>query len=237
MNTYFKATLKSWGVELSLAQEVKFKKYLQLLQTASKKINLTKITKSEDIIEKHFLDSLAILKMLPAEYFQGKIKVIDLGSGAGFPGVPIKIIFPKIELALVDSVRKKVFFLEELVKEIELEDTRCIAERAEILGKDPSMRNTYDLALARAVSKTSVLTEYLLPFLKMGGQAVLYKGINPEEEIMQAKKAIDILGGELIKIEKFNIRENKRSLILIKKDRITPDQYPRKSGKPEKDPL
>ena len=232
-----KEFLSSFNISFTNEQGIAFEKHMRFLQEANKHINLTSITKDEEIIEKHFIDSLSILKIVGMELLAGEKKMVDIGAGAGFPGIPIKLIFPNVQLTLVDSVQKKVRFLEGLCRELSLSNTTCVAGRAETLGQDARFREQFDIAVARAVSKISVLAEYLLPFTCVGGSVVIYKGGEPEDELQQSKKAIALLGGSLEKVEKFSIGANSRSLILIKKTKATPDEFPRKDGVPDKKPL
>ncbi|MFC1517025.1 16S rRNA (guanine(527)-N(7))-methyltransferase RsmG [Candidatus Margulisiibacteriota bacterium] len=227
-------TLKAWGIDHQDDQIEQLYIYLRMLQEESKKINLTKITEEQDIVEKHFLDSLAFVKIIA---LIGSEKIVDVGSGAGLPGLPIALLYPKISMTLVDSTVKKVDFLNKVIKTLHIKNAICIVDRAENLAKDTNHRGKYDIALARAVSKVNILLELMLPFLKIQGKVVLYKGAAVGQELEQAKNSLKILGGELAKMEKFSIGENKRSLILIKKVNDTPQKYPRRAGLPQKKPL
>lgn len=229
--------LDSWGIKLLDEQKEMFEQYVLLLQEANKKINLTSIVKKEEILEKHFLDSLSIVNIMAKEDFLKPINIIDIGAGAGFPGLPLKIVFPQIKLTLVESTVKKVNFINEIISKFKLDNTTCIADRAENVVKNTKYREQYDIATARAVSGANTLAEYLLPLLKIGGYAVLYKAKNIEEELQKAVNALQILGGEIEKIEKIKLGEQDRSLVLIKKVKNTPDKYPRRIGLPEKKPL
>lgn len=220
--------------ELNVSQKNKFNKYLELLQEWNNKINLTAIIEKEEIELKHFYDSLTISK-----YIKSGSSLIDVGTGAGFPGIPLKIKDESIELTLLDSLNKRLIFLEEVEKELELKNVVNIHGRAEDYGKDKKYREKYDYATSRAVARLSVLVEYLLPFVKVGGYCICMKGPNIEEELKDAEKAIKVLGGEIEKIDNFKLEndDNERNIIIIKKVKNTPKQYPRKAGIPTKEPI
>ena len=200
----------------------------------NEKINLTAITEPNEIIKKHFIDSLTILP-----YINENNKVIDIGTGAGFPGIPIKIANSNSEITLLDSLNKRLIFIEEVIKVLELKNIGTIHGRAEDFGKDKKYREQYDIATSRAVAPLNVLSEYLLPFVKVGGCCLCMKGSNIEEEISQSKKSIEILGGKIEKVDKFYLPESDiiRNIIIIKKLKNTPNQYPRKAGVPSKNPI
>ena len=216
------------------SKKEKFDKYLELLQEWNNKINLTAITDKDGIELKHFYDSLTI-----SEYIKPNSSLIDVGTGAGFPGIPLKIKDESIKLTLLDSLNKRLLFLEEVEKEFKLENVENVHGRAEDIGQDKKYREKFDYATSRAVARLSVLVEYLLPFVKIGGYCICMKGPNIEEELKDAEKAIKVLGGEIEKIDNFKLEndENERNIIIIKKIKNTPKQYPRKAGIPTKEPI
>lgn len=207
----------------------KFEKYRQMLIETNKKFNLTSIDNPEEINIKHFEDSLTI-----RSYINKGMKVLDIGSGAGFPGIPLRIE-EKFDLTLIDSVNKKVGFMNEVIKELKLENARAIHVRAEDYAKDH--REEFDMVISRAVANLSTLAEYALPFLKIGGIFIAMKGPKAEEEYKNAQNALEILGGELINIDKIDLYGNTRKNILIKKVRSTKKKYPRGKNQPKKNPL
>ncbi len=211
--------------------------YLQFLQQENKTINLTSITNTEDIIRKHFIDSLLFGRCLNWKYIK---KLIDVGTGAGFPGIPLKILNPDIDITLVEAKRKKVEFLKRLVIKLNLKQVKIVNERVEKLGKLKLFRFEYDAAVARALAILPVLCEYCLPLVHVGGVVIAGKGPQMSEgELEQGRKAALELGGRLHSIENLLLPGNvgKRKLIVIKKVKPTPKQYPRKIGKPSKFPL
>ena len=233
--------LKTWAADL-LALEITdqqlaaFDQFSNLLMEWSQKFNLTSITEKNEIIAKHFLDSLTCFKVLPRT---GAFRLIDLGTGAGFPGIPLKIINPEIHLTLADSVRKKVDFCEIVVKELSLSDVKIVHTRAEDIGQNVDFREKFDWSVARAVADLAVLTEYLLPLTEVGGQVLVMKGADVREEVQRAIPALTILGGEIAKVEPLSLPEGygERNLITIEKISPSPRKYPRKAGTPAKAPL
>ena len=209
-----------------------FYKYMLLLLEWNEKINLTAITEPEEIILKHFIDSLTILP-----FIEENKKILDIGTGAGFPGIPLKIVNPSINVTLLDSLNKRILFLNEVMKELSLENTQTEHRRAEDFAHDN--RESYDIVVSRAVARLNVLLEYMLPLIKIGGKAICMKAFDIEEELEEAKKAIQILGGELEKIEEIKLPETDiaRKIIIIQKIKSTPNQYPRKAGIPVKKPI
>ena len=217
---------------LSNEQIEEFKTYYKLLIEWNKKINLTAITEEEEVITKHFADSLSILKYIP-----DNSKVIDVGTGAGFPGVPLKIANESLQITLLDSLNKRLLFLDEVIKELDLKDIKTIHGRAEEIAHNKDYREQYDIAVCRAVAKLNVLAEYMLPYLKVGGTFICMKGPNINEEIESSMKAIKLLGGRIEKIESFELEENQRNIIIIKKEKNSPKNFPRKAGTPSKSPI
>lgn len=224
----------SFGVSLDEGQVDKFFTYGNTLKEWNKKMNLTAIEDDREIILKHFIDSISICPIIKDE----NLTLIDVGTGAGFPGIPVKIVFPNIKIRLLDSLEKRTKFLEEVINRLSLNEISAVHSRAEDKGIASDYRERYDISTARAVANLPVLLEYCLPFVKVGGLFIAMKGSNTEE-IDNSKKALDILGGKIEDILEFNLpfSDIKRNVVVIKKCRQTPTKYPRKSGKPSKDPL
>lgn len=224
------------GIELTDIQIKQFIKYMEMLITWNKNINLTAITNKEDIIKKHFLDCLSVANM---ETFKRNGSLIDIGTGAGFPGLPLKIVFPQLKITLVDSLKKRIGFLNAVIKELELNHVECVHSRAEDLGKNILYREKYDICVSRAVAHLAILSEYCLPFIKVGGKFYSFKGQNLKQEKQESKKAIHILGGKIELIQDISIPYTDiiHSIVQIGKNKSTPRQYPRKAGKPTKSPI
>ena len=222
------------GITLSEMQLKQFYTYMNLLIDWNKKINLTAIVEPNEIILKHFVDSLTILK-----YISDGTKIIDVGTGAGFPGIPLKIAKPSIEIVLLDSLQKRINFLEEVIKQLNIEKIKTIHSRVEDFGKDQKYREKFDMATSRAVANLSTLSEYLLPLVKVGGKVISMKGSFIGEELANSKNALNILGGKIEKIEKLNLPNSdmNRNILIINKIKNTPNKYPRKAGEPSKKPL
>ncbi|HOQ15847.1 MAG TPA: 16S rRNA (guanine(527)-N(7))-methyltransferase RsmG [Defluviitaleaceae bacterium] len=227
---------KQLGVHLEDYQTEQFFQFKDLLLEWNNKINLTAIVDDKEIIIKHFLDCLSIGQFFDC---QTACNVIDVGTGAGFPGIPLKIAYPNLKTTLLDSLNKRISFLKEVVLNLQLKDVTCIHGRAEELGQNKEYRELYDLCVSRAVAHLSVLSEYTLPFIKTGGTLIAMKGLNVDEELNESKKAIEVLGGEIIDIKDVVIpfSDIKHRLIMIKKVRLTPTKYPRKAGKPGRNPI
>ena len=224
---------KKINIDINIEQANQFYNYMQLLLDWNEKINLTAITEEKEIILKHFIDSLTINK-----YLVGKEKVMDIGTGAGFPGIPLKILNEKINFILVDSINKRINFLEDVKAKLNLKSLTLIHSRVEDLAQNKTYREKIDVIVSRAVANLSVLAEYMLPFVKQDGYCICMKGPNINEEITNAKKAIEILGGKIEKIDNLILPENlERNIIIIKKIKDTPLKYPRKAGMPSKQPL
>ena len=204
-----------------------FKLYYELLTEWNGKFNLTAITEKQDVEIKHFADSLAAIDIISGN-------IIDIGAGAGFPSVPLKIVNPSLKVTMADSSNKRITFLNEVIEKLELKDIKAVHIRAE----DRKEREYYDFAVARAVAPLCTLVEYLLPFVKVGGKMIAYKSDNIKDEIEQAKNAVKILGGAKIETEKIPLdSETVRSLVIIKKVKETPKKYPRGANKPRLSPL
>ncbi|MGI6085837.1 MAG: 16S rRNA (guanine(527)-N(7))-methyltransferase RsmG [Acetivibrionales bacterium] len=226
---------KEYNLALSYEQSDKFSLYAGLLAEWNEKINLTAITDPEGIVIKHFLDSLSIARFIP-----DKAKtLIDIGTGAGFPGIPLKIVMESLKVTLLDSLEKRVKFLNEICNSLELKDILSVHGRAEDYGINKAYRERFDIVTARAVANLPVLLEYCLPFVRMGGLFIAMKGPDGENELKESQKALDILGGGLETIKKFTLPHSdiERCVIIIKKCRQTLTNYPRKSGKPTKHPI
>ncbi len=226
--------LTHYKTEISDTQVVQFEKYMELLKEWNKKINLTAIEDDREIIIKHFIDSLSIVPYISNE----DKKIIDVGTGAGFPGIPLKIVNPKNDITLIDSLDKRIKFLNEVINSVNITQISAIHGRAEDFGANPLYREKYDIAVARAVSNLPVLLEYCLPFVKINGIFIAMKGSNTEE-FENCNKALDILGGKIEKIEKMELpfTNIERNVVVVRKFRQTPTKYPRKAGKPSKEPL
>lgn len=222
------------GVELDNKQKEKFYNYMELLLRWNENINLTAITEPKEVLQKHFIDSLTIMP-----YIQKDDKVIDVGTGAGFPGIPLKIAKENIEVTLLDALNKRLNFLNEVINKLELSNIETLHLRAEEAGKNKNLREKFDISVSRAVAPLAVLVEYLLPLVKVNGKCICMKGSNIEEEIKNSKKAIEILGGKIETIEEFTLPDSeiKRNIIIIKKVNSTPSKYPRKAGTPSKEPI
>lgn len=234
----FKELMCSYGKMIDILfndeQLNKFYNYMNLLLEWNEKINLTAITNPEEIVLKHFIDSLTINK-----YIEKNKNIVDVGTGAGFPGIPLKIYRPDVKVTLVDSLNKRIIFLNEVIDNLKLSDIYTVHSRIEDFGKDKKYREKFDYVTARAVANLSVLSEYLIPITKVNGKCICMKGSEIEEEVDNSKNAIKILGGKIEKIEKFDLPNTdiSRNLVIINKIRNTPNKYPRKAGIPAKEPL
>ena len=226
--------LTELGITLSEKRLEQFSTYYKMLVEKNKVMNLTAITQWEEVLEKHFLDSVSLIR---AKDLSQSITVLDLGTGAGFPGIPLKIVFPNLKITLADSLNKRVSFLNEVIDALKLEDIQAVHGRAEELARDMKYREKYDLCVSRAVANLSTLSEYCLPFVALGGEFISYKSGEVEEEAQAAKSAIFLLGGKVTNTVKFALGESSRSFIVIEKVKGTPKTYPRKAGPPSKKPL
>ena len=232
----FKEKLKARAlkeeISLSPKQLDQFELFYNMLIETNKSMNLTAITDEDEVIEKHFIDSLTILK-----YFENNKKVIDVGTGAGFPGIPISIMRKDLNFTLLDSLNKRILFLNEVVNTLKLDNVKNVHGRAEEFAKNH--REIYDYATSRAVANLSTLTEYLLPFVKIGGKCICMKGPDADNEIENAKFAIKELGGKISFVDKICLPNSdiSRTIVIIDKIKDTPKKYPRKAGTPSKQPL
>lgn len=228
--------LEELQIELSDNQIQQFIRYYEMLVEKNKVMNLTAITEPEEVINKHFVDSLAINKIVDLKNVKS---VIDIGTGAGFPGIPLKIAFPWLEITLLDSLNKRIKFLDEVVDELRLEQIKCIHGRSEDIARQEEYREKYDLCVSRAVANLSTLSELCIPFVKKGGEFISYKAANSQEEIEQAGNAISKLGGRLAGVQELILPDTdmERIFVCIKKEKNTGKKYPRKAGTPGKEPL
>lgn len=227
---------ESFGIQLTAQQKDQFFEYYRLLVQWNEFMNLTAITEMEEVMEKHFVDSLALSKAAEV----GKIEtLIDVGTGAGFPGIPLKIAYPHLRVVLLDSLNKRVKFLNTVIEALGLTDIQAVHGRAEDAARQKAYREQFDAAVSRAVANMASLSEYCLPFIKVGGVFVPYKSGNIEEELKDAGKAVKTLGGTIRRVEKFQLPDTdiERSLVLIEKTERTDKRYPRKAGLPSKEPI
>lgn len=232
--SYMSDKFKSFGFAFSNLQIRQFYTFYKILTEKNKVMNLTGITEFEEVVEKHFLDSIFLDRVVD---LKKNISVLDLGTGAGFPGIPLKIAFPEIHITLVDSLKKRILFLDEVIQKLALTSIDTVHARAEELAKSNFYREKFDLCTSRAVANLSTLEEYCLPFVHIGGMFVSYKSNDIENELEQSKKACMLLGGRIKEVYKFDLEKNKRSFVIIEKVKHTPKCYPRKAGTPSKIPL
>lgn len=234
----FSNLMQEYGKEINIVfteeQLQKFYQYMNLLIEWNEKINLTAIVEPKEIILKHFMDSLTIIK-----HIEQNKTVIDIGTGAGFPGIPIKIMREDLKITLLDSLNKRINFLDEVIQKLELKNITSVHARIEEYAKNKQYREKYDIVTSRAVANLTTLSEYMLPMVAVKGMAICMKGSEVNEEILKSKNSIKLLGGEISKIEEFTLpkSDHKRNLILVKKIKQTPSKYPRKPGIPSKEPL
>ena len=236
MSQIFESKLNELGITLTDKQKQQFDKFYELLVEWNKVMNLTGITEYEEVNEKHFVDSLSIVKAIDIE----KVKtVIDIGTGAGFPGIPLKIAFPHLEVVLLDSLNKRINFLNVVISELGLTDIKTIHGRAEDYAKQAEYREKFDLCVSRAVANLSTLSEYCLPYVSVDGLFVPYKSGEIDEEMGNSKNAVKILGGKIENVVRFQLpgTEIGRSFVKIKKIKNTAKKYPRKAGLPAKEPI
>lgn len=230
--------LNQFSLILENSQINQFYQYYELLDEWNKVMNLTAITDQNEVITKHFVDSLALVNAM-GEISTKDYKIIDIGTGAGFPGIPLKIAFPQLKITLMDSLNKRIKFLNEVIEQLGLKEITAVHSRAEDLGRDKDYREQYDLSVSRAVANLSTLSEYCMPFVKPGGFFISYKSGKIEEELSSAKHAFFLLGGKVNRIESFTLdgAEAERTLIKIEKVSEISKKYPRKAGVPGKEPL
>ena len=236
MSQIFESKLNELGITLTDIQKQQFFKFYELLVEWNKVMNLTGITEYEEVNEKHFVDSLSIVKAIDINKVE---TVIDVGTGAGFPGIPLKIAFPYLKVVLLDSLNKRIKFLDTVINELELDNIKTIHGRAEDFAKQSAYREQFDLCVSRAVANLATLSEYCIAYVKKEGLFVPYKSGEIEEEIEQSKKAVYVLGGKIMDVVKFRLpgTEIGRSFVIIKKMRNTAKKYPRKAGLPSKEPI
>lgn len=232
----FEEGLKELGLELNEVQKKQFIDFYEYLVEKNKVMNLTGITEFQEVLMKHFLDSLMVAKVMDMTQIKS---MMDVGTGAGFPGVPVEIMFPKIKSVLLDSLNKRVKFLEETFEILKLSNISAIHGRAEEYAKNKNYREQFDLCVSRAVSNLATLSEYCLPYVKKGGFFVSYKSGKVQEEVDEASKAIAVLGGKVKTVQYFSLpgSDIERSLVVIEKVKNTPGKYPRKAGTPLKEPI
>lgn len=227
---------EKFNIVLSETMITQFEKYYKLLIQWNNIINLTTITEFDDVMLKHFVDSLSIVWNID----MNKVNtLLDVGTGAGFPGLPLKIVYPHLNVVLLDSLNKRIKFLNDVVDKLGLQDVETVHERAEDAAKNFAYRECFDLVVSRAVANLSSLSEYCIPFMKKGGYFVAYKSGIVDEELIRGKKAIQVLGGETEKVERFCLpySDIERTLVIIKKNKNTPIKFPRKAGVPIKNPI
>lgn len=232
----FQNMLQEKGISLSPEQLQQFERYYELLIEWNEKMNLTAITEKEEVYLKHFFDSITA-----AFYhdFSKPFSLCDVGAGAGFPSIPLKICFPDLKVTIVDSLQKRITFLNQLATDLNLENVAFYHDRAETFGRREDIRESFDIVTARAVARLSVLSELCLPLVKVGGAFIAMKGAAAQEELESGKHAVQVLGGEVKQISTFQlpVEESERNILYIEKKRKTPKKYPRKPGMPNKVPI
>ena len=234
----FAETLSKYNFKLSPVQEQQFKTYFKELVRVNEHVNLTRITDEDEVYLKHFYDSVTPLLLWPEVFAEGA-KLCDVGAGAGFPSLPIKILRPDLEVTIVDSLGKRLNFLSDLLEKLGIEGVNLVHGRAEDVGQNPDYREKFDLVTARAVARMSVLSEYCLPLAKVGGKFLALKGPRADEELEDAKSALEKLGGEVVFTRVITLPGSAevRTLVLVDKVKATPGKYPRQAGTPNRKPL
>ena len=232
----FKRKASELGIELTEKQLQQFRQYYDMLIEKNKVMNLTAITEWEEVIDKHFIDSISLVKACD---LSGEKYVLDLGCGAGFPGIPLKIAFPNLKIVLLDSLNKRILFLKDVIAELGLENIEALHGRAEDYARKPESREQFDDCVSRAVANLTTLSEYCIPYVKQGGSFISYKSGKVKEEIKEVKTALFLLGGKMDDMISFELPETdmERNFVIIKKEKKTPKKYPRKAGLPGKEPL
>lgn len=239
----FATSLSTFGLEITEHQLEQFDLYYELLIEKNKVMNLTAITEFDDVLVKHFLDSISLYHLCQEKILSedklNQSSLVDLGTGAGFPGIPLKIMFPDLQVTLMDSLNKRILFLQDVIQQLGLKNIDAIHGRAEELARNKQYREHFDFCVSRAVANISTLSEYCLPFVKVGGAFISYKSDQVEEELTKGDKAISVLGGHVKHVDSFVLPGSDlgRSLIYIEKEKTTGKKYPRKAGTPSKEPL
>lgn len=230
--------LSEFSIELSKLQLHQFYQYFELLVEWNKVMNLTAITEMEDVVTKHFVDSLSLVKVL-SDLKSEQVQILDMGTGAGFPGIPLKIVFSELEITLLDSLNKRINFLNEVIEQLGLKKIKAVHGRAEDYGRDREYREKYDYCVSRAVANLSTLSEYCMPYVKIGGAFIPYKSGKIEEELNQSRGAVKLLGGKIEEVITFMLPKTdvERSFVVVRKKEGTSKKYPRKAGLPSKEPL
>ncbi|WP_337664266.1 16S rRNA (guanine(527)-N(7))-methyltransferase RsmG [Suilimivivens sp.] len=233
-----KKDLNEFGIELTAEMEEQFLLYYNMLIEWNSFMNLTAITDFDEVLKKHFTDSVSLIRAIP-DLGEKNYRMIDIGTGAGFPGIPLKIVFPNISVVLLDSLNKRVNFLKEVISKLQLTDITAVHGRAEDFAQNKEYRESFDLCVSRAVANLSTLSEYCLPFVKKNGRFISYKSEKVSEEFEISGKAISVLGGEYENQVTFELPDSDiyRNLFIIKKKSATPGKYPRKAGLPSKEPI
>ena len=232
----FEKALAKLNIQLNEKQMYQFKFYYEMLIETNKVMNLTAITEYNEVVDKHFVDSLSLIQAID---LNRPLKMIDVGTGAGFPGIPLKIAFPQLRIVLLDSLNKRINFLNRVIEALELTDIKTIHGRAEDFGRNPEYRERFDLCVSRAVANLSTLSEYCLPFVQVGGHFIPYKSGKIQEEMEASRRAVTLLGGNIAECLSYNLADTdmERSLVIIDKVKPTKKAYPRKAGKPSTEPL
>ena len=233
-----KKDLNEFGIELTAEMEEQFLLYYNMLIEWNSFMNLTAITDFDEVLKKHFTDSVSLIRAIP-DLGEKKYRMIDIATGAGFPGIPLKIVFPNISVVLLDSLNKRVNFLKEVISKLQLTDITAVHGRAEDFAQNKEYRESFDLCVSRAVANLATLSEYCLPFVKKNGRFISYKSEKVSEEFEISGKAISVLGGEYENQVTFELPDSDiyRNLFVIKKKSATPGKYPRKAGLPSKEPI